>query len=69
MGFFFCLVANAPHLPRVGVSSDRCISFMSVMSLVKIYLQDHFNLSGLDQEHDRHKAIHMSLSYLSLLYT
>ena len=54
---FFCFVANAPHLPRVGVSSDRCISFMSVMSLVKIYLQDYFNLSGLDQGHDRHKAI------------
>ena len=22
---FFCLVADAPHLPGVGVSSDRCI--------------------------------------------
>ena len=22
---FFCLVVDAPHLPGVGVSSDRCI--------------------------------------------
>ena len=24
--FFFGLMANAPHLPGVGVSSDRCIT-------------------------------------------